>query len=77
MDEKVYKTMGSSGAASLAVGICVLVGGIVAGILLIDFNKTKVLAQKANDTLYVNMAQHFLEHIRLFKENIKYINSKP
>lgn len=35
MDEKVYKTMGSSGAASLAVGICVLVGGIVAGILLI------------------------------------------
>lgn len=41
------------------------------------FNKTKVLAQKANDTLYVNMAQHFLERIRLFKENIKYINSKP
>lgn len=35
MDEKVYKTMGSTGSANLAVGICVLAGGIVAGILLI------------------------------------------
>lgn len=35
MDEKVYKTMGSSGAANLAIGICVLVGGITAGVLLI------------------------------------------
>lgn len=35
MEEKVYKTMGSTGAASLAVGICVLAGGITAGILLI------------------------------------------
>ena len=24
MEEKIYKTMGSTGAASLAVGICVL-----------------------------------------------------
>lgn len=35
MDEKIYKTMGSAGAANLAVGICILVGGITAGILLI------------------------------------------
>lgn len=35
MEEKAYKTMGSTGAANLAVGICVLVGGIAAGILLI------------------------------------------
>lgn len=26
MEEKIYKTMGSTGAASLAVGICVLTG---------------------------------------------------
>lgn len=35
MEEKVYKTMGSTGAANLAVGICVLAGGIAAGVLLI------------------------------------------
>ena len=35
MDEKIYKTMGSAGASILAVGICVLAGGITAGILLI------------------------------------------
>ena len=34
-DEKIYKTMGSAGASTLAVGICVLAGGITAGILLI------------------------------------------
>ena len=28
MDEKIYKTMGSAGASTLAVGICVLAGGI-------------------------------------------------
>lgn len=35
MNEKVYKTIGSAGAANLAVGIVVLVCGIVSGILLI------------------------------------------
>ena len=35
MEEKIYKTMSSTGAANLAIGICVLVGGIVSGILLI------------------------------------------
>lgn len=35
MSEKVYKTMGSAGAASLVVGMVVLVSGIVSGILMI------------------------------------------
>ena len=35
MEEKVYKTMGSTGGGSLAIGICILVTGIVSGILLI------------------------------------------
>lgn len=28
MEEKIYKTMSSTGAANLAIGICVLVGRI-------------------------------------------------
>ena len=43
MDEKVYKTMGSAGASSLAVGICVLAGG---GILLI-VNGARLLKNKS------------------------------
>ena len=35
MEEKIYKTMEAGGATSLAVGICVLVGGIAGGVLLI------------------------------------------
>lgn len=35
MNEKLYKAVGSVGAANLAIGICVLTGGIVSGILLI------------------------------------------
>lgn len=35
MSEKVYKTMGQTGAGTLALGICVLIGGLVSGILLI------------------------------------------
>lgn len=35
MDEKLYKTIGSTGAANLVVGICILVAGITSGILLI------------------------------------------
>lgn len=45
MDEKIYKTMGSTGAANLAVGICVIAGGIAAGILLI-VNGARLLKQK-------------------------------
>ncbi|MCM1259082.1 MAG: hypothetical protein NC307_14700 [Roseburia sp.] len=35
MEEKLYKTLGSTGAASLAIGVCVLVTGVASGILLI------------------------------------------
>jgi hypothetical protein len=35
MCEKVYKTMGSTGAGTLAIGICVLLCGLTCGILLI------------------------------------------
>ncbi len=35
MNEKLYKTMGSVGAANLTLGITVLVTGIVSGILMI------------------------------------------
>ena len=44
MEEKIYKTMGSTGAASLAVGICVLTGGIAAGILV---NGARLLKNRA------------------------------
>lgn len=46
MDEKVYKTIGSTGAANLALGICVLVTGIVSGILLI-VNGARLLKSKS------------------------------
>ena len=46
MEEKIYKTMGSTGAANIAVGICVLVCGIVSGVLLI-VNGGRLLKQKS------------------------------
>lgn len=46
MDEKIYKTMGSAGAGTLAVGICVLIGGIAAGVLLI-VNGARLLKDKS------------------------------
>ena len=46
MDEKAFKTMSSSGAANLVIGICVLVGGIAAGIILI-INGGRLLKNKA------------------------------
>ena len=45
LEEKIYKTMSSTGAANLAIGICVLVGGIVSGILLI-VNGARLLKHK-------------------------------
>lgn len=35
MNEKVYKTIGFSGASSLTIGICILVTGVASGVLLI------------------------------------------
>ena len=46
MEEKVYKTMGSTGAANLVVGICILVGGVSAGIMLI-INGARLLKNKS------------------------------
>lgn len=45
MEEKIYKTMGSTGAANLVIGICILVAGIAGGILLI-VNGARLLIQK-------------------------------
>ena len=45
MNEKVYKTIGFSGAANLALGICILITGITSGILLI-LNGAKLLKSK-------------------------------
>lgn len=35
MEEKIYKTMGGSGALAITIGIITMVTGIVGGILLI------------------------------------------
>ena len=37
MVEKAYKAMNASGAASIAIGVTILVTGVVAGILSIVF----------------------------------------
>ncbi|MBO5303997.1 MAG: hypothetical protein J6A92_08120 [Lachnospiraceae bacterium] len=47
MSEKVYKTIGSTGAASLVLGICILVTGISSGILLI-VNGARLLKSRKN-----------------------------
>lgn len=46
MNEKIYKIMASSGAGSLALGIVVLVTGLVTGILMI-VNGARLLRRKS------------------------------
>ena len=46
MNEKIYKTMASSGAGSLVLGIVVLVTGLVTGILMI-VNGARLLRRKS------------------------------
>ncbi len=46
MNEKVYKTMTGAGAGNIAVGIVVLVTGIVSGILMI-VNGARSLKRKS------------------------------
>lgn len=46
MDEKIYKTIGSGGIMGLILGICILAGGICAGILLV-INGAKLLKCKS------------------------------
>lgn len=45
MEEKIYKTMGSTGTTNLVIGICVLVVGIASGVLLI-INGARLLSKK-------------------------------
>ena len=45
MNEKIYRTMGSTGASSLVLGIVVLISGITAGILMI-INVAKLLKKR-------------------------------
>lgn len=45
MNEKIYKTMSSSGSWNLAIGITVMVVGIAAGVMLI-VNGVKLIRQK-------------------------------
>ena len=46
MNEKIYKTMSSTGACSLTVGIIVLATGIVTGIMMI-VNGARLLKKKS------------------------------
>ena len=45
MNEKIYKTMSSSGCWNLAIGITVMVVGVAAGVMLV-INGAKLLKQK-------------------------------
>ena len=47
MNEKIYKTMSSTGACSLTVGIIVLATGIVTGIMMI-VNGARLLKKKSD-----------------------------
>lgn len=46
MNEKIYKTMTTTGAGSIVVGIVVLVSGVVCGILSI-VNGARLLKKKS------------------------------
>ena len=50
MNEKLYKALGRIGGSSLTLGICILIGGLSAGILLI-VNGGRLLHHKANLTI--------------------------
>ena len=46
MNEKIYKTMQGTGAGSMAVGIVVLVSGVICGVLSI-VNGARLLRKKS------------------------------
>ena len=46
MDEKVYKTMGRSGAWNIAIGVVIIVVGLFAGVLSI-INGAKLIKDKS------------------------------
>ena len=47
MNERIYKTMANPGAGSLALGIVVLVTGLVTGVLMI-VNGARLLKRKSD-----------------------------
>ena len=46
MNEKLYKTLANTGAGSLAMGIVVLVTGMVVGVLMIINGVTLLVSKK-------------------------------
>ena len=62
MEEKIYKSMGRSGALSIAVGVVAIVTGVASGVLLLISgarllaNRSKILFQ-ANDGHFIGNAQ--------------------
>lgn len=46
MEEKVYKTMGGTGAWNIVIGVVVLAVGVAAGVMLI-ISGAKLLANKS------------------------------
>ena len=66
MNEKIYKTMSSTGACSLTVGIIVLATGIVTGIMMI-VNGARLLKKKSgeniekrNEAYHTDTGNHFV-----------------
>lgn len=49
MNEKIYKVMGHIGGANIALGICILVGGITSGVFLI-INGGRLLKHRSKIT---------------------------
>ena len=60
MNEKIYKTMSSTGACSLAVGIIVLTTGIVTGIMMI-VSGARLLKKKSDIKDRINHMGKFFE----------------
>lgn len=46
MEEKIYKSMGRSGALSIAVGVVAIVTGVASGVLFTDQRSQTVSEQK-------------------------------
>jgi hypothetical protein len=57
MNEKIYKTMSSTGACSLTVGIIVLATGIVTGIMMI-VNGARLLKRDIDIKGFRNRRKH-------------------
>lgn len=71
MEEKIYKTMSSTGAANLAIGICVLVGGIVSE----SFDRKRCKIIKTQRKNYVLMVSFQKERMYPFKGTLSLLFS--